>query len=99
MTTRYISKKGLDFRYAVGRAVPRTIKPLAGRLMVSVILYPPDKRRRDIDNPIKILLDSLQRACVFEDDSQIDRLLVERGAQVKGGSCKVIIMPYELIGE
>lgn len=94
-STRYISKKGLAFRAAVRVAVPRDIKPMEQRLMVSVVLYPPDKRRRDIDNPIKLLLDSLQRANVYVDDSQIDRLLIERGTQIKAGICRVIIMPYE----
>lgn len=48
------------------------------RLSVIVEAYPPDKRRRDVDNIFKCLLDSMQWARVYVDDSQIDRLLVER---------------------
>jgi Holliday junction resolvase RusA-like endonuclease len=35
------------------------------------------------------------QAQLFDDDSQIDKLLVERGAIVKGGLCKVNISIYE----
>jgi Holliday junction resolvase RusA-like endonuclease len=35
------------------------------------------------------------QAGLFDDDSQIDKLLVERGAIVKGGCCKVTISIYE----
>lgn len=45
------------------------------RVNVEVILYPPNNRF-DIDNPIKVLLDSLTRAKIWADDVQIDRLLV-----------------------
>jgi len=48
------------------------------RLRVIVEAFPPDKRRRDIDNIFKVLLDSLQYAKVYEDDSQIDYLCVQR---------------------
>ncbi len=97
MTKRYISPAGIAFRSAVARAVDAHIKPLECRLMISVILYPKDKRRRDIDNSIKILLDSMQRANIFLDDSQVDRLLVERGPIKIGGGCKVVVMPYEIL--
>jgi crossover junction endodeoxyribonuclease RusA len=40
--------------------------------------YPPDHRRRDIDNLIKATADALQHAGVYEDDSQVDLLVVRR---------------------
>jgi len=40
--------------------------------------FPPDKRRRDLDNLIKAIQDSLQYAGVYEDDSQIDYLTIKR---------------------
>lgn len=48
------------------------------RLSVSILAYPPDKRRRDLDNLFKGLMDSLQHAKVFPDDSQIDELSIRR---------------------
>jgi len=51
-----------------------------GRIAVSITIHAPDNRRRDIDNVCKGLLDGLQHAGVYDDDSQIDRLQIERGA-------------------
>jgi crossover junction endodeoxyribonuclease RusA len=46
---------------------------------VEIILYPPDARRRDIDNYNKALFDALTHAGIWEDDSQVQRMLVEWG--------------------
>lgn len=48
------------------------------RLRLEVVAHPPDKRRRDLDNLFKSILDSLQWAKVFPDDSQIDELSIRR---------------------
>lgn len=52
--------------------------PKENRLRVDIEAYPPDKRRRDLDNVLKSLLDSLQHAGVYEDDCQIDKLSIIR---------------------
>jgi crossover junction endodeoxyribonuclease RusA len=62
---------------------------------MQVILYPRDKRKQDIDNRIKALWDALGDAGVFDDDEQIDILMVSRGAIKKGGGCMVIIEEIE----
>lgn len=49
---------------------------MTGDLHVTLVLYPPDQRCRDIDNPIKPVLDLLTHALVYDDDSQIKRLHV-----------------------
>lgn len=89
----YISDKGQQFRTAVHIAVlqARANKKMAGRLAVDVQLHPADKRKRDIDNCLKSLLDALAHAGVYLDDSQIDRLTVTRKENVKGGKCLVVI--------
>lgn len=55
------------------------------RLSVSIALHPPDKRKRDIDNPIKVLLDCMQASAIFEDDNQIDYLTIKRHEIIKHG--------------
>lgn len=47
------------------------------RLSVKVVLYPPSKRW-DIDNPTKVLLDSLTMAHIWPDDVQIDQLSITK---------------------
>lgn len=65
--------------------------PLLGRLSLTLYAYPPDQRKRDLDNMLKQTLDALQHAGIFKDDSQIDRILIERKKRVEGGSMLVSI--------
>lgn len=46
-------------------------------LRLTLLLTPPDKRKRDIDGCLKATLDSLQDALVYKDDNQIKSLHVE----------------------
>ncbi len=61
------------------------------RLAITINLFPPDNRRRDIDNVLKCLLDSIQHAGIYDDDNQIDMLTVIRRNVVKGGDVMVWI--------
>tara|TARA_R110002033_G_scaffold67844_1_gene118931 strand:+ start:161 stop:529 length:369 start_codon:yes stop_codon:yes gene_type:complete len=87
-----LSKRGREYREAAVRIASGHKAP-AGRLAVRVDLHPPDKRRRDIDNCAKALLDALAHAGVFEDDSLIDDLRLVRCERVKGGAAVVSIRP------
>jgi len=42
--------------------------------LLKIEAYPPDSRRRDIDNLIKPTIDALKLAGLFEDDSQIQAI-------------------------
>jgi Holliday junction resolvase RusA-like endonuclease len=53
-------------------------KPLVGDVEVSITLYFGTKRKADLDNFNKISLDALT-GIVWEDDSQIAKLTIERG--------------------
>lgn len=64
---------------------------LKGRLGVSIDAVMPDRRRRDIDNLTKSVLDSLAFAGVFEDDEQIDQLIVRRLHVEPPGCVDVVI--------
>jgi crossover junction endodeoxyribonuclease RusA len=71
------------------------VKPYNGsaRLSVSIMVYPPDRRKRDIDNITKAVLDALIGHC-YSDDSQIDDLCLRRRELVKGGKVIVSIAQY-----
>ena len=93
---RYLGVKGKFFRLKVSEAVATLNRPtLTGRIAVFVSLYPPDKRNRDIDNVLKALLDALEHAGCYENDSQIDDIRIVRCEPRKGGSCVVVIVPIE----
>jgi crossover junction endodeoxyribonuclease RusA len=92
---RFINKAGVAFKQAVSDYVAEYRVPKLGdaRIEIHVTLYPKDRRIQDIDNRLKSLFDSLSNngAGVFNDDSQIDVLLVQRGEIKKGGGCLVMI--------
>ncbi len=67
------------------------VQPVIGRMAVSIEVFPPDRRKRDVDNLLKSLVDALQHAGVFPDDSQIIWLLVYRAAVIRGGRVVVTI--------
>jgi crossover junction endodeoxyribonuclease RusA len=56
-----------------------------GPLAVRLELQPPDNRRRDCDNAQKPILDALQQAGLYFDDSQIVWLLTVKLAPTPGG--------------
>ena len=81
-----ISSKGRTYRKAVVRRLAAEgARELGGRLAVKVEVYPPDRRRRDLDNVLKCLLDGLAHGGAYRDDSQIDRLVVDRCRATDGG--------------
>lgn len=90
--TQIISKKGRDYRLAVeDKMFSYDYKTLYGKLQVEIDLYPPDKRKRDLDNYMKSTLDALTHVGIWEDDSQIDSLTMRRGIIVKGGCVDIQI--------
>lgn len=92
-----LSKEGREFKQTAVGAVLQQRRgpsaPLSGRLAIAVTLFPPDRRRYDLDNRLKAVLDSLTEARVWEDDRHVKIIHLEEGGIVKGGACRVCIAP------
>ena len=87
-----ISREGRRFRRAVCLLLATSgVRPVSGPLEVRIDLYPPDRRRRDVDNSQKALLDALQHGGAYHDDSQIVHLETWRHPPVRGGKTIVAI--------
>jgi Holliday junction resolvase RusA-like endonuclease len=68
---------------------------LEGPLKMEAVFHPPDRRRRDIDNLCKALLDAMQTGGVYRDDSQIIDLHLKLADVVPSGRVKVAIEEIE----
>ena len=64
------------------------------RVEVWLTLYVPDERRRDLDGPVKALLDGLTDAGVWADDSQVWALHVRK----RVGEPRAVVVVAPLTG-
>ncbi len=94
-----ISRAGREYRRTIcatlagdGNSKP----PPTGRIALAMDAFPPDRRRRDLDNLLKSVQDSLAHAGVYKDDSQIDLLVVRRCEPTPGGKLEIQIHDFPL---
>ena len=98
LATVYVTQEGKAYRKAVNLCLmEHGVKTyeLEGDLRVEIEVFPPDKRKRDIDNLLKSLLDSLTHAQVWKDDNQISDLRIYRNPIIAG---MVKVRVYEING-
>lgn len=93
MGQRYLDRSVREFRSKVAESINEQAPGLKldYPLFMEVYLFMPDKRKRDVDNYMKGLLDSLTEAGLWEDDSLVDQLHIYRGELVKGGLVRIEI--------
>ena len=89
-----LSQEGRAYRQAVAGVVvaSRAALQLRQRLVVVIEARMPDRRKRDIDNLPKAVLDALTHAGVWADDEQIDDLRIWRSRR-RGGTVIVTVSP------
>lgn len=87
---KVIGKKGKLFREEVANVVG-TQSPMEGRLYIKLDVYPPDKRKRDLDNLLKATLDALEHAGIYGDDNQIDDIRIVRKEVDKPGRLDITL--------
>lgn len=92
---KVLSSKGRQYKIdtAVKMLQAKVPRSLDGRLEVRIDAFPPDKRKRDLDNLLKPLLDGIQDYGMF-DDSQIDYLRIRRCENKKKGL--MIVRVFEI---
>ena len=92
-----ISREGRAFRKRVCALLGCSGQPPRdGRLALCMDAFPPDHRRRDLDNIQKSVLDALEHAGVYADDSQIDLLITRRRKIVPNGALGVQVIELPL---
>lgn len=95
---RILSKKGRDYHKSVVESCKQQIGKAAamiGRVRVIMLMFPPDKRRRDISNHVKAVEDGLTQAGIWKDDAQIYTEDIMRCPIMPGGMLTVLIAEQE----
>lgn len=93
---RVLSRKGRSYREAV-RALVMSDSGYkhrrfgSARLCIAIDAYPPDRRQRDLDNLLKAIFDALKYSGVYDDDSQIDDIGIQRLAPQGTGCIDVTV--------
>lgn len=94
--TTYLTKKGKEFKNNMLNHLLGVLKykekPLENRLKVSIELNFKEKRKRDVDNYNKAILDSFNNI-IWKDDEQIDELTTKKSYGNKEN--KIVIMICE----
>lgn len=90
----YISAEGVAYQKRIKDIIAQKHKgpPLKGRLAINALVHFSDRRKQDLDNRWKALLDALTHSGLIEDDSQFDAEFIRRGEVIKGGSMLVQIV-------
>lgn len=88
-----ISPKGQNFRDDVLEAIcqqaPDVHLAEDFRICMEIVMFPPDRRKRDLDNYLKALFDAITKTGFWVDDSQIDQLMIYRGEIIDRGGIHV----------
>ena len=94
--TVYVKTAGKEYRKQVLDYVIKNNLQLKANvaLEVRITIHPKDNRRWDLDNRLKCLLDALTEAEVWDDDSLIFKIIIEKGEKTKEGGVTIKIFPY-----
>lgn len=93
----YVSEEARSYREEVSLiCYQQQIKPMIGSLSISINVYRA-QRRGDLDNFLKVAIDSLKHRC-YEDDDQIVQLIANRYDDKHNPRLEVTIHPWTLSG-
>ena len=97
---KYLSPKGKEYKLKIKEYIAANNLVLKANipLKVSIVITPPDNRKRDIDNLFKIMLDSLTDAEFWVDDVHIRELHASYQPPQKPGGLLVHVEPLESQG-
>jgi len=87
----YIPKNVQESINAFKTSLPPA-SPFSSAVKVTIRLFYKDSRRRDIDNPVKTILDALE-GIAYNNDSQVVKLTVYKHLKQKDNAVFVEVLP------
>lgn len=96
-----ISRDGRKYRETIVSLLrDQKTEPFEDAVDLAVDAYPPDNRRRDLDNLLKCLLDSFTFGGLYRDDSQIKKITItKREPMPPDGMMYIRIKEYDETAE
>ena len=93
---RYVTHKGKAFcERVVDICEQHNVQQITHGVAVIARMHPPDKRKRDVDNYWKALLDAMTAGRVWDDDSRVRLQVGEMLEPVRGGLVVVTVTDYD----
>lgn len=91
---RVLNKTGREYKQLAGM-IARAARPplLRCDVLVTMTVYFPNRRRRDLDNTLKVALDSL-KGIAYCDDSQVAKIVLTRGYDNAHPRAVLVVEPY-----
>ena len=86
-----LNPKARAYREEVIYTIGKGHTTLCGDINVTVDVFMPDNRKRDLDNVQKAVFDSLTHAGVWKDDSQIKQIIITNCGIEKPGRVLVSV--------
>ncbi len=87
----FLSKKAWEYREIVYFSIYQFKKFYDEKIKLEIKVHHPDKRKRDLDNILKAVIDSLQYAKLFNDDYQIKNLHILEMPVLTDGKLEITI--------
>jgi crossover junction endodeoxyribonuclease RusA len=90
---RVLNKDGRAYKelarmVAMGARLPL----LRGDVCLTLVVYFPNRRRRDLSNTLKIVEDAM-KGIAYADDSQVARIVMSRGYDNANPRCELTVQP------
>ena len=94
---KILSTRGRDYKaeQVIQLRMQKIPRHDSGRFSINISAYPPDRRKRDLDNLLKPILDCLTDYGAIPDDSAIDEITIRRSVVEKPGLVQILIRRYD----
>lgn len=81
-----------DYQWTVAAARDRKVPTIEGEFTLDITIYPWRGGGVDLDNRLKVLLDSLQHAGFYRNDKDCTLITVRRGAVIRPDGAAVVVI-------